>query len=455
MGKIGTAKDRGKECIHCHSGIEEMDENHRFECIYCHFPLNRGGDKGGIHLNVVKNPSDPNYWDVACGRCHQTEIGNLKKSLHFTLDGIIYQSLSLWGGQSEGEDLILGGLGRRFLEDNCTGCHISKGSNEKGFYRSTGCAACHMEYGEEGRYEGGDKGLRSSKKVRARGHRFKRPIEDRSCLSCHRKNHVGSDYLGLFERDTTASFELSEFRGDKYRDYHRLREDVHHERGMRCTDCHKKSDVMGDGRSYSYALQDSKVRCNDCHKNLDSLPHIIPKHKRLHCTACHSQWVFGDFGLSVMAKELSDGRAEWRMGYRFRRWDWIPLGVDQQGFIRPLRPKYQYLISYIDSEGRVVLDSYVPQRKSSGEKGWGFLPYTPHNVQRGRVCYSCHGNRMASGEGIEEELSFDTVLTRVDGVLSPHRKLNKQEQEMLMKPSKEFERWRSKYLLQTPGKGSR
>ncbi|MBW1870200.1 MAG: hypothetical protein JRI73_13265, partial [Deltaproteobacteria bacterium] len=50
----------------------------------------------------------------------------------------------------------------------------------------------------------------------------------------------------------------------------------------------------------------------------------------------------------------------WSIGWRFRRWEQMPLGVDHAGRYSILRPLYQYLISYIDRQGNCVLDSVAP-----------------------------------------------------------------------------------------------
>lgn len=443
-------------CLKCHSGIEDMDESHRFECTQCHFLLDLMAlDKNG-HPDVVRNPSDPSYWDKACGDCHKKEIEDLKASLHFTLKGIRSSTLGMFGAEGKQKEVLLSQVGQLFLQDNCLDCHLSNSSHEYGFIRSTGCAACHVSYNEGGTYEGKDTSLRGSRRIRARYHRFQRAIEINTCISCHRKNHVGSDYLGLFERDLTRPFDMSNFREGPYRDYHRLTPDVHYQKGLRCVDCHKKEDVMGDGIPSSFALERTKVTCQDCHERPKGIPHDIKGHERLHCASCHAQWVFGDYGLSIMGNELEGSKVSWQMGYRFRRWEWISLGFDHEGLLRPLRPKYQYLITWIDKKGNLLLDSFIPQRKGSNERGWCFTPYTPHTIQKGRTCDACHGNLMATGRGLCEDLSQDTYLTKAyRPAIDMMRLLGEDEAKRLLSPSLELERLRLKYLFQRPYKGFR
>ena len=102
----------------------------------------------------------------------------------------------------------------------------------------------------------------------------------------------------------------------------------------------------------------------------------------------------------------------WSVGWRFRRWEPMPLGLDNDGRYTILRPLYQYLVSYVDGMGNVIMDSVVPRRGDGSGKGWAFMPYVPHTTAPfGRACTACHMNREAAGLGIQEELTGDTALT--------------------------------------------
>ncbi len=62
-------------------------------------------------------------------------------------------------------------------------------------------------------------------------------------------------------------------------------EDVHHQLGMECIDCHHSYEVMGDGNHYTHQEEQQDVQCSDCHingspktitaKNLDNESAII------------------------------------------------------------------------------------------------------------------------------------------------------------------------------------
>jgi len=542
------------DCLSCHQGIESISERHSLSCADCHLPPgDRQAKSLTDHRKIVRNPSTPEQAGVFCGPCHETEIKTIRNSLHSTMAGVINQTRYLWGAQETATPATYGLSGplRRlptpqaeiepktpamlsddFLRRRCLRCHIHGKSPEgRGLYRATGCAACHVLYSNEGRYEGGDPVIDRSKTGYPVRHTFTTSIPNDQCLHCHNHNHVGADYEGLFEHDTSDVYRSPMINGSLKPmiyglDHHRLARDIHAERGLWCIDCHTRSDVMGDGRVYSFQMEVPKRSCSDCHggfggkpadltnpairkgpagalfirKNRggeqtlprfrpDSTGHRIEAHARVRCSACHAQWSFQDHGLSVMREDrIHDYKwralsvqgdpflqkklktyAErpetaypvsvdylsglerggiWSMGWRFRRWEPMPLGVDHVGRYAILRPLYQYLISYVDRAGNVPLDSAAPERGDGSGKGWAFMPYVPHTIAPfGRACTACHMNRSTAGLGIQDELTVDTVLS----VPSPPpvkemRLLSGEEQRRLMEPSVHWQRERLRGL---------
>jgi len=204
-------------------------------------------------------------------------------------------------------------------------------------------------------------------------------------------------------------------------------------------------------------------------------------HGRVRCGACHARWSFQDYGLSALrldrgdltqwdflagfdpefAAEIAKSRevervallsldpllkdttpGVWVLGRRFRRWEPMPLGLDHQGRFALLRPKYQYLVSYVNVMGQSVLDGVSPIRGDGLGKGWAFSPYVPHTIAGpGRTCRACHGNRVAAGLGLAAESTPDLeLMVPTAPAISSMRLLNKKEREQLMNPSKEFKR---------------
>jgi len=558
---LGGAEDSEKTdytyCSGCHKGIEKISANHNLACESCHLsPGDRSGKGLSSHQKIVRNPSDPKHADTFCLPCHQREIEQVKRSLHSTMAGVINQTRYLWGAQKSPSPAIHGLSGPLkplpepdlsvypempgmlvddFLRKRCLRCHIhTAGPGGRGLYRATGCAACHVLYDNDGRYQGKDQAIDPSKRGYPAKHEFTTRISNTQCLHCHNQNHVGADYEGLFEHDYSKTYRSPLIEGKPVPriyglDYHHLARDIHAERGLWCIDCHGRGDVMGDGRTYSYQMEVPKRRCSDCHGGYDgkapsiserdmvkkpggfifvsrnhgrihelplfseeNIPHGIEAHKKVRCSACHAQWSYQDYGLSVIREDLLSGnkwyhltsqgdpflegvlkeqlkRGErvyplskdwvtgrsglgiWSAGWRFRRWEFMPLGLDQKERYTVLRPFYQYLVTYVDRRGIVSLDNAIPTRGDGSNRGWAFMPYVPHTTAPfGRPCVGCHKNRTAAGLGIQDEVTVDTLLT----IPSPPpmkemRLLNPEERMRLLEPSERWKKERLKWLIGT------
>ncbi|MBW1706778.1 MAG: cytochrome c3 family protein [Deltaproteobacteria bacterium] len=426
-----------------------------------------------------------------------------------------------------------------FLRRRCLRCHIhNKGPEGRGLYRATGCAACHVIYKNDGRYRGSDEAIDRSVIGYPAKHEFTKRIPNMQCLHCHNQNHVGADYEGLFEHDYTSTYRSPLVEGKPAPmiyglDYHHLAKDIHAEKGLLCIDCHEKEDVMGNGNAYSYEMEVPKRSCADCHGGFDNpvpdlsitairyaaapphegervifisknqgqkhpLPlfskdsagHNISAHTRVRCSACHAQWSYQDYGLSIIREDVIQGYkwyystaqgdpylqeileehiehpekdypvsmdwvsgesrpGIWSAGWRVRRWEFMPLGVDHKNRYAILRPLYQYLITYVDRLGNVPLDSAIPSRMDGG-RGWAFMPYVPHTVSPfGRSCDSCHQNRMAAGLGIMQKPTMDTGLTIPSPpAVKTMRLLNADEKKKFIEPSR---KWRKERLRALTG----
>lgn len=531
-----------KNCLECHHGIQTISSNHAgLSCISCHVkPRDRKKNALRTHKVIIRNPSLPSTVKTFCGACHKQEIQSVSTSLHFTLAGVINQTRYLWGAQKAASPAVFG-LGASlkplpavdrnvypdkpgllvddFLRRRCLRCHIhEKGESGRGLYRAGGCAACHVIYADDGLYRGKDRAISKHATGYPVIHSFTTRITDGQCLHCHNHNHVGADYEGLFEHDYSSSYQSPIVAGKPVPAiygawYHHLAKDIHAEKGLWCIDCHQQKDAMGDGNSYSYELQVPMRTCTACHggfrgkkpvsdgmilrsaggKEKRRIPpfskkpvaHRILEHARVRCSACHAQWTFLDFGLSVIREDASQGYkwygltaqgdpslerilkgsmaqpvgtpvfsrdlisggmrpGIWSQGWRFRRWEWFVLGVDQQNRYTLLRPYYQYLISYVDRLGNVALDSVVPGRGDGSGRGWAWEPYVPHTIAPvGRQCETCHANRIAAGLGPFKGKSIDTsLIIPSPPAVSSMRLLRKDEQEKLLHPSKRWGRER-------------
>ncbi len=264
-----------------------------------------------------------------------------------------------------------------------------------------------------------------------------------------------------------------------------------------CTDCHGGFGSMRPVKTGNVMQKPSgewvlftKMDKNE-HKitqfSPDSPGHDIPAHARVRCSACHAQWSYQDYGLSAIredviadykwygltaqgdpylqgllekyvldpktvypvSKDWLSGQLKpgiWSLGWRFRRWEFMPLGMDHQRRYTLLRPLYQYHISYVDRLGNAVLDSITPVRGDRVQAGWAFMPYVPHTTApSGRACRSCHQNPVTAGLGVQKGTTMDTALTIPSppaiesmGLLGP------EVQKQLLNPSKKWHKARFK-----------
>ncbi len=500
------------DCLGCHNGIEGAGKGHGFLCGRCHLP-NFEGRKLARHEAIIRNPASPKWQLVVCGSCHRSEVENVRKSLHGTLAGVVNQTRYLWGAQDSVRPPIYSandaleqlpdgtpdlhspaGLVDDLLRRKCLRCHISNpGSGARGLYRATGCASCHSIYNDDGLYTGNDSAINKSKHGYPEKHGLTKKIPTTQCLHCHNSNHVGTDYAGLFQSDFNLTYQEEVAIGNEplYGTATiRLSPDVHFKAGLQCIDCHKKSEVMGDGTVSASMADAVKASCTECHRGFSSsqfavrtVSHRIKQHSHLRCSACHAAWSYQDYGLSVLltfeaaykkwqylacqgdpylldlfkrelgkrfpnpprSPDFISGKNKpgmWLMAWRLRRWEYMPLGINNRGKISVLRPQYQYLVSAVDGTGNVFLDSVVPRRGDSGTIGWAFNPYSPHTISAsGRSCDSCHGNRVAAGYGFLVLPDSDTFLTVPSRPADPLSRLfTKQEKEKLLLPSREYKR---------------
>jgi hypothetical protein len=297
-------------------------------------------------------------------------------------------------------------------------------------------------------------------------------------------------------------------------DHHHLQTDIHQQKGLLCVDCHDQGDVMGRGPIYGYQQEAVTVRCRNCHgpfgdnakekvhpdikdgvlQTRDGTRHIvpiwsrsvaahaIPQMERVHCSGCHAAWGFMDYGMSLLRDDREDlsrwapwrlqGNADiaelfdnqgrflgkddvsavgpWLLGWRFRRWEYLTLGKDSKGRIVQFRPRYQYLISFVNNNGHTILDSVIPQRGDGSGQGWAYMPFYPHTIKkRGRSCEACHGQPLAAGQGIWEGKGQDLLLTKPSPPVYPSLKLlSESEKIKLLQKTTTYRKWRFKTLWQ-------
>ncbi len=172
-----------------------------------------------------------------------------------------------------------------YLAKNCTTCHQAGFSrnDSPGLFRSTGCTACHMQYGQLGVYEGADPTIPKGSPVHPRTHEITTAISAEQCATCHfQGGRIGLLFRGIREGGFTSAWTPPNatpipnilyghspgYYFDDEDSTNQIDEtppDLHFAAGMVCVDCHVGSDVHGDGNLYSSSKFQVDLRCEDCH----------------------------------------------------------------------------------------------------------------------------------------------------------------------------------------------
>jgi hypothetical protein len=288
------------QCERCHVGLELASDSHG-DCIACHGGDVTLSDKKAAHASMYgpRNPSDPEFWDETCGKCHDYQLRRLKSNLMFTNTGFIKNIRLTWEGGEEGLyatsaqqqfdaqgkpvqlrsvrelDNLAGELYRKY----CALCHVGVESTQswRGSHAS-GCAACHFPFNDNGTYQGNDLSLRN-KWPHSETHRMEPLPTNTVCIRCHnRSGRIALSYQGMNDGNNGGVPVRNAFPGPEVisgsRNVTQIQADIHHEKGLECIDCHTSRDVMGDGYAYENMYLQTEVSCEDCHGSALELPKV-------------------------------------------------------------------------------------------------------------------------------------------------------------------------------------
>jgi hypothetical protein len=232
--------------------------------------------------------------------------------------------------------------------------------------------------------------------------------------------------------------------------------------------------------------------------------HQVPEHARVACHACHSATNPADWGMMVQLETRSafgiwkpiaaqgdpqvlallsrplprppalamppatrdylSGEVRpglWIVSPFFRRFAWRIYGLSPDGRTMLLAPRFQYVVTRLDDEGRLLSRAWVPK------PGLGVTPWHPHTTRQATVgCADCHGKARALGLGLtflqegkaENQLGLapNLWLPKAEGLSIPEwtRVVNLQgtpQQAFLIPGAKPYSRDQLRGLLR-PGK---
>jgi hypothetical protein len=141
----------GSQCASCHAGIEWIREPETSMmqrilalgqargdpagCVVCHGGDSKATTAGAAHAgpDFYADPASPWINEHTCGQCHPRHVRTQWTSLMMTEAAYTY------------------------IRDRCDRCHWAvQGRRTRGDFRGMGCSACHIPYGTDGYYEGGE-----------------------------------------------------------------------------------------------------------------------------------------------------------------------------------------------------------------------------------------------------------------------------------------------------------
>ena len=254
----------------------------QLECITCHKGDNALAEKDSSHLDMIRVPGNLADAQETCGICHEEAVNNINKSLMTTNSGIIAIDKYVFGEfdspniETHIKDIHYSPVDEH-LRALCARCHLGSDKTEYGpideLSRGGGCNACHLNYSEKAKTQL-TKYL-SESKLPSLHPSLDLQISDEHCFGCHsRSGRISANYQGYHETLLKAP-EVDNWNGYKElqdeRIFKYIQQDIHHERGLACIDCHGYEDVMGDGKTYSHEEEAVKITCEDCHaQNLNN-----------------------------------------------------------------------------------------------------------------------------------------------------------------------------------------
>ncbi len=309
-------------CVACHEGLEEISPSHpveTFGCILCHGGNPLALDKERAHAGMWggRNPSDFSVVAQTCGQagCHagyddpeHNHVDLATHSLMSTYAGGIATLRYAFGLQPDptprygvhavedphwpGKPPAVPSLAafepqteiEETFQQNCLdgGCHLTEPPTPAPYrYRSTGCAACHVLYDDDGLYKGQDPTIDKTQPGHPRVHRLTTAIPFNQCNHCHNRGNYSlrSMTFTLREDLPPAGPPIPPYTPVQER---RLREYYQPiglftkcEWELDCIDCHPSSEVMGDGHLYGAKSDAQHMQCRTCHGTILEPPRTV------------------------------------------------------------------------------------------------------------------------------------------------------------------------------------
>lgn len=283
LSQVPMVSGRAEGCLACHGEMKGFTDSHSPEavgCASCHqgnpFTLN----KDQAHKNMILIPGNLAVASNSCGtaNCHPDISQRINTTLMttnsgmVTVDRYVFHEIRNLDSLTHIKDLTHSAADEHF-RNLCANCHLGNPKRKWGpideLSRGGGCNACHLNHTAEGAkqletYLAG--GLKEIPEIHPQ---LSLNITNDHCFGCHsRSGRISTNYEGWHETqlETIPDKERSFYRElQDGRIFIKAPEDVHHQLGMDCIDCHNSYETMGDGNVYAHKEEQVKIACEDCH----------------------------------------------------------------------------------------------------------------------------------------------------------------------------------------------
>jgi quinol-cytochrome oxidoreductase complex cytochrome b subunit len=269
-----------ESCVVCHHDVHGFSASHNpktIGCFSCHGGNPFVTDKKQAHKKMILIPGNLSTAERSCGTaaCHPDITQRINTGLMATLSGMISVDRTVFGEQNNPDSLTdIHHLGNSAADEHlrnlCVRCHLGNPKTTRGpvseASRGGGCLACHLNYSGKA-----DSALQRYKNTSTLSIHpsLDLNISDNHCFGCHsRSGRISTNYEGWHETPLlpaqmpdSAGYRLVE----GTRVFKKEPEDIHHQLGMQCIDCHTSYELMGDGKRYRHEENQEKVQCTDCH----------------------------------------------------------------------------------------------------------------------------------------------------------------------------------------------
>lgn len=305
-----------ESCIVCHDNVSGFSPSHNSQsigCYSCHGGNPFQSDKVSSHFGMKLIPGNLEDADRSCGtsNCHPKIAARIQTSLMTTLSGMISVDRFVFNENDDLNELsTVHQLGNSaadvHLKNMCVICHLGNPKTETGpvteSSRGGGCLACHLNYDQKSADAFFAKKNNPADTAYLHFHpSIDLQVSDDHCFGCHnRSGRISTNYEGWHETTLKAS---EKPQNDQYRLVENTRvfkyvnDDIHHELGLSCIDCHNSYELMGDGNFYAHQEEPVTIQCEDCH--FTTQPNIVDQKNLDQESAIIASMRFGDISNRV------------------------------------------------------------------------------------------------------------------------------------------------------------